>query len=490
MALEIKPETLKFPCAQRARRAKAAATAGTGGVGEGAVEGGDAGHARARTGSVGGGERQGRGRGGGAAMGCALCPRGASDPTVPARGGNAGRAGQRGRARALAADRAAAVRGEAAGRGSRASQPFARRRISPPPHTHTPGSPRRPMPRDRAAGLNPEMLAGGGASAGVGAPPSPVAANRLEISPSLTRAQPLPPPCPLPLARPLSATHTHPVPARSCAPAPAVELRKQIRCDLFLRNAGSTAVAFKVKTTAPKKYCVRPNIGIVAPGATVEVQVIMQSQKEQPADLAACRDKFLVQSVETTAAEASQLDASTFQKAEGKTIGESKLRVAYTTPAMPPTVSEEGLASPMATPAGRAAANNGGGGATYDNDLDAATMNYKASQVRVRARRRRRRSRVRAREGGVGGRAGRRADAPPCREPREHHSLAVPHSPPFPSQAEVSRMQREISDYKLQVSELKSKAAAGQDVAGKPSGFSMLHLLLTAIICFLIGRFM
>eukprot|EP00793_Prasinoderma_coloniale_P005581 PRCOL_00004054-RA len=214
------------------------------------------------------------------------------------------------------------------------------------------------------------------------------------------------------------------------------ELRKQIRCDLFLRNAGSTAVAFKVKTTAPKKYCVRPNIGIVAPGATVEVQVIMQSQKEQPADLAACRDKFLVQSVETTAAEASQLDASTFQKAEGKTIGESKLRVAYTTPAMPPTVSEEGLASPMATPAGRAAANNGGGGATYDNDLDAATMNYKASQ------------------------------------------------------AEVSRMQREISDYKLQVSELKSKAAAGQDVAGKPSGFSMLHLLLTAIICFLIGRFM
>ena len=287
----------------------------------------------------------------------------------------------------------------------------------------------RRQPRDRAAGLNPEMLAGGGASAGVGAPPSPVAANRLEISPSLTRAQPLPPPSPPPLARPLSPTHTHPVPARSCAPAPAVELRKQIRCDLFLRNAGSTAVAFKVKTTAPKKYCVRPNIGIVAPGATVEVQVIMQSQKEQPADLAACRDKFLVQSVETTAAEASQLDASTFQKAEGKTIGESKLRVAYTTPAMPPTVSEEGLASPMATPAGRAAANNGGGGATYDNDLDAATMNYKASQVRVRARRRRRRSRVRAREGGVGGRAGRRADAPPCHANTTHSPS--PSLPPF-----------------------------------------------------------
>ena len=57
MALEIKPETLKFPCAQRARRAKAAATPGTKLVGEGAVEGGDAGHARARKGSVGGGER-------------------------------------------------------------------------------------------------------------------------------------------------------------------------------------------------------------------------------------------------------------------------------------------------------------------------------------------------------------------------------------------------------------------------------------------------
>ena len=97
-------------------------------------------------------------------------------------------------------------------------------------------------------------------------------------------------------------------------------------------------MAFKVKTTAPKKYCVRPNIGIVAPGASIEVQVIMQSQKETPADLQQCKDKFLVQAVATGATDASELDSATFAKAEGKTISETKLRVAYTSPAVPPTV--------------------------------------------------------------------------------------------------------------------------------------------------------
>lgn len=60
------------------------------------------------------------------------------------------------------------------------------------------------------------------------------------------------------------------------------------------------------------------------------------------------------------------------------------------------------------------------------------------------------------------------------------------------SQADVSRLQREIADYKLQVTDLKSKVVSGEaEVATKaPTGFSLLHLLLVSIICFLIGRFM
>jgi hypothetical protein len=43
---------------------------------------------------------------------------------------------------------------------------------------------------------------------------------------------------------------------------------------LRLRNPGVDPIAFKVKTTAPKQYCVRPNAGRIEPGEEVEVQGI------------------------------------------------------------------------------------------------------------------------------------------------------------------------------------------------------------------------
>ena len=32
-------------------------------------------------------------------------------------------------------------------------------------------------------------------------------------------------------------------------------------------------IAFKIKTTAPKRYCVRPNVGLLKPGETSDVKV-------------------------------------------------------------------------------------------------------------------------------------------------------------------------------------------------------------------------
>jgi hypothetical protein len=69
-----------------------------------------------------------------------------------------------------------------------------------------------------------------------------------------------------------------------------------------------------VKTTAPKRYCVRPNTGIIPPGETVEVQgtqhstwylrhiirffvVILNYTKDQPTSLK-CKDKFQVQTLD------------------------------------------------------------------------------------------------------------------------------------------------------------------------------------------------
>ncbi|XVE76941.1 hypothetical protein DITRI_Ditri13aG0021100 [Diplodiscus trichospermus] len=67
-----------------------------------------------------------------------------------------------------------------------------------------------------------------------------------------------------------------------------VKLRKQSSCSVQLTNKTGRYIAFKVKTTKPKKYCVRPNRGVVLPGSTCNVTVIMQAQKEAP--LEQCRD--------------------------------------------------------------------------------------------------------------------------------------------------------------------------------------------------------
>lgn len=56
-------------------------------------------------------------------------------------------------------------------------------------------------------------------------------------------------------------------------------------------------MAFKVKTTAPKLYCVRPNASIINPGESLPVSVILQGFSQPlPADYK-CKDKFLLVSL-------------------------------------------------------------------------------------------------------------------------------------------------------------------------------------------------
>jgi len=66
---------------------------------------------------------------------------------------------------------------------------------------------------------------------------------------------------------------------------------------LTLTNAEDFPIAFKVKTTSPKQYCVRPNSGRIEPGEKLQVQILLQPFKEEPADGFKCKDKFLVQSI-------------------------------------------------------------------------------------------------------------------------------------------------------------------------------------------------
>lgn len=46
---------------------------------------------------------------------------------------------------------------------------------------------------------------------------------------------------------------------------------KVVTANLKLTNPTEKKVCFKVKTTAPKRYCVRPNSGFVEPRGVVEV---------------------------------------------------------------------------------------------------------------------------------------------------------------------------------------------------------------------------
>ena len=73
-------------------------------------------------------------------------------------------------------------------------------------------------------------------------------------------------------------------------------------------SAGDPHYAYKVKTTAPKRFCVRPNQGTIAPGQTIEVTVsflhdkILQESQSQAFNFSLIaqtmlKDKFLVQSV-------------------------------------------------------------------------------------------------------------------------------------------------------------------------------------------------
>jgi hypothetical protein len=129
------------------------------------------------------------------------------------------------------------------------------------------------------------------------------------------------------------------------------ELKKQISSSLRLINSSDSYVAFKVKTTSPKKYCVRPNNGIVLPQSSADVTVTMQAQREAPPDMQ-CKDKFLVQSVVTSVGSSPKdVSPELFSKESGNEVHEAKLRVLYVSPPQPPSPitesNEEGLSPKM-----------------------------------------------------------------------------------------------------------------------------------------------
>mmetsp|Transcript_49634 Transcript_49634/g.91625 ORF Transcript_49634/g.91625 Transcript_49634/m.91625 type:complete len:222 (+) Transcript_49634:90-755(+) len=93
---------------------------------------------------------------------------------------------------------------------------------------------------------------------------------------------------------------------------------------LKLTNLSSGNVAFKVKTTAPKSYLVRPSSGTLRSRETQEVQIILQPQGS---DGSANSHRFLVQAVTVQTSDAvTRDDWNSFPK---ETIHETKLSVLF-----------------------------------------------------------------------------------------------------------------------------------------------------------------
>ncbi|XP_037538307.1 VAMP (vesicle-associated membrane protein)-associated protein A, like [Nematolebias whitei] len=101
-----------------------------------------------------------------------------------------------------------------------------------------------------------------------------------------------------------------------------------VTSNLKLRNPSDRRVCFKVKTTAPRRYCVRPNSGVIDPGATVVISVMLQPFEYDPNEKS--KHKFMVQTI-FAPPNVSDMD-SLWKDAKPDELMDSKLRCVFEMP--------------------------------------------------------------------------------------------------------------------------------------------------------------
>ncbi|XP_068197572.1 VAMP (vesicle-associated membrane protein)-associated protein A, like [Antennarius striatus] len=69
-----------------------------------------------------------------------------------------------------------------------------------------------------------------------------------------------------------------------------------VTTNLNLKNPSDRKVCFKVKTTAPRRYCVRPNSGVIDPGASIIISVMLQPLKDYDPNEKS-KHRFMVQTI-------------------------------------------------------------------------------------------------------------------------------------------------------------------------------------------------
>uniref|UniRef100_W5M381 Vesicle-associated membrane protein-associated protein A n=1 Tax=Lepisosteus oculatus TaxID=7918 RepID=W5M381_LEPOC len=101
-----------------------------------------------------------------------------------------------------------------------------------------------------------------------------------------------------------------------------------VTTNLKLKNPSERKVCFKVKTTAPRRYCVRPNSGVIEPGSSVTVSVMLQPFDYDPNEKS--KHKFMVQTI-FAPPNVSDLEA-VWKDAKPDDLMDSKLRCIFELP--------------------------------------------------------------------------------------------------------------------------------------------------------------
>lgn len=97
---------------------------------------------------------------------------------------------------------------------------------------------------------------------------------------------------------------------------------------LKLNNSGNERLAYKIKTTAPKRYCVKPNSGFLDAHTMANIQVMLQPQTAgQPDDRT--KHKFMVQWVAVPASYTDDVDNFWKQDLKTLSVQDSKLKCVF-----------------------------------------------------------------------------------------------------------------------------------------------------------------
>ncbi|KAM4570756.1 vesicle-associated membrane protein-associated protein B-like isoform 2-T2 [Fundulus diaphanus] len=101
-----------------------------------------------------------------------------------------------------------------------------------------------------------------------------------------------------------------------------------VTATLKLTNPTDRNVCFKVKTTAPRRYCVRPNSGIIDAGTSINVSVMLQPFEYDPNEKS--KHKFMVQSI-LAPRDMTDMEG-VWKEAKSDELMDSKLRCAFEMP--------------------------------------------------------------------------------------------------------------------------------------------------------------